>query len=110
MTSSFGLSENNVENSAFEEMLLVHKTPTCGCCKMWMKHAEESGMTVYSQDHQNLMQLKNNIELSLSIDLAILQYHQMDLFLKDTFQVNTLLNFCLKIIQMQLVYLFPACR
>ena len=55
MTSSFGLSENNVKNSAFEEMLLVHKTPTCGCCKMWMKHAEERGMTVYSQDHQNLM-------------------------------------------------------
>ena len=63
ITSSFGLSENNVKNSAFEEMLLVHKTPTCGCCKMWMKHAEESGMTVYSQDHQNLMTIKEHYQI-----------------------------------------------
>ena len=63
MTSSFGLSENHVKNSAFEEMLLVHKTPTCGCCKMWMKHAEESGMTVNSQDHQNLIRIKEKYQI-----------------------------------------------
>ncbi len=47
-----------------EFLLLVHKTPTCGCCKMWMKHVEEDGFTAYGQDHQNLMKIKEkyNIE------------------------------------------------
>jgi hypothetical protein len=47
-----------------EFLLLVHKTPTCGCCKMWVKHVEEDGFTAYGQDHQNLMKIKEkyNIE------------------------------------------------
>ena len=56
-------SELENENSNSGTMLLVHKTPTCGCCKMWMKHAEESGMTVYSQDHQNLMTIKEQYRI-----------------------------------------------
>ena len=63
ITSSFGLSENHFKNSAFEEMLLVHKTPTCGCCKMWMKHAEKNGFTAYGQDHQNLMKIKEKYNI-----------------------------------------------
>ena len=35
-------------------MLLTHKTPTCGCCKEWVKHAKEKGFNVHTQDHQNL--------------------------------------------------------
>ena len=52
---------NEIKN---EFLLLVHKTPTCGCCKMWMKHAEKNGFTAYGQDHQNLMDIKEkyNIE------------------------------------------------
>ena len=47
-----------------EKVLTVHKTPSCGCCKMWMKHAEENGLTVYGQDHENLTKIKEkyNIE------------------------------------------------
>ena len=52
---------NEIKN---EFLLLVHKTPTCGCCKMWMNHAEKNGFTAYGQDHQNLMDIKEkyNIE------------------------------------------------
>ena len=52
---------NEIKN---EFLLLVHKTSTCGCCKMWMKHVEEDGFTAYGQDHQNLMKIKEkyNIE------------------------------------------------
>ena len=52
---------NEIKN---EFLLLFHKTPTCGCCKMWMKHVEEDGFTAYGQDHQNLMKIKEkyNIE------------------------------------------------
>ena len=54
----------NIDISGEDLMLLVHKTPTCGCCKMWMKHLEENGFTAYGQDHQNLMKIKEkyNIE------------------------------------------------
>lgn len=47
------------ENSNSGTMLLVHKTPTCGCCKMWMKHLEENGFNPYPQDHQNLKEIKD---------------------------------------------------
>ena len=58
---SFG---ENIDISGEELMLLVHKTPTCGCCKMWMKHVEKNGFTTYGQDHQDLMKIKEkyNIE------------------------------------------------
>jgi len=36
----------------------VHKTATCGCCKMWMKHMEENGFTTHGEDHQNLSKIK----------------------------------------------------
>jgi len=40
------------------QTLLTHKTPTCGCCKEWVKHAEDNGFNVYTQDHQNLEDIK----------------------------------------------------
>ncbi len=60
----FVVSENDISDLDSEQMLLVHKTPTCGCCKMWMEHVEENGFTAYGQDHQNLMKIKEkyNIE------------------------------------------------
>ena len=57
---SFG---ENIDISGEELMLLVHKTPTCGCCKMWMKHVEDNGFTAYGQDHQNLMKIKEKYNI-----------------------------------------------
>ena len=37
-----------------EETLLTHKTPTCGCCKEWIKHLKKDGFNTYTQDHENL--------------------------------------------------------
>ena len=79
----------NIDISSEDLMLLVHKTPTCGCCKMWMKHIEEDGFTAYGQDHQNLMKIKENITLNLNIDHVIQQYLLMDLSLKVIFLVNS---------------------
>ena len=49
-------SESNFE-------LLVHKTPTCGCCKMWVKHMEENGFTVNTKDHQSLIKIKEELKI-----------------------------------------------
>ena len=57
---SFG---ENIDISGEELMLLVHKTPTCGCCKMWMKHVEKNGFTAHGQDHQNLMKIKEKYNI-----------------------------------------------
>ena len=46
------------ENPESEVSLLVHKTPTCGCCKMWIKHLEGNGLTISVEDHSNLQEIK----------------------------------------------------
>ena len=48
----------NSENPESEVSLLVHKTPTCGCCKMWIKHLEGNGLTISVEDHSNLQEIK----------------------------------------------------
>jgi hypothetical protein len=47
------------ENFSSENTLVVHKTPTCGCCKKWMKHLKENGFNTDPQDHQNLNGIKD---------------------------------------------------
>ena len=39
-------------------ILLTHKTPTCGCCKKWVKYANDNGYKVYTRDHKNLEGIK----------------------------------------------------
>lgn len=43
--------------------LLVHKTPTCGCCKKWVNHIENSGFNVNTQDHQSIEAIKDNLKI-----------------------------------------------
>ena len=52
-------------NNEFDhpEILTVHKTPTCGCCKMWIKHAENNGFKAMIQDHQNLEMIKDSYNI-----------------------------------------------
>ena len=38
-------SDLNIKNINPQMELLVHKTPTCGCCKKWVKHIENNGFT-----------------------------------------------------------------
>ena len=30
---------------------IVHKSPTCGCCELWVEHLREAGFTVEVRDH-----------------------------------------------------------
>ena len=48
--------ENSYTKNKFS--LLVHKTPTCGCCKKWVKHLEDNSFTTIVKDHQNLQEIK----------------------------------------------------
>ena len=46
-----------------EKVLTVHKTPTCGCCKMWIKHVEKNGFIANAKDHKSLMKIKDNFQI-----------------------------------------------
>ena len=63
LISIVGASEISKQTSESNFELLVHKTPTCGCCKMWVKHMEESGFTVNAKDHQSLVKIKEKLKI-----------------------------------------------
>ena len=57
-------STNAIDQSAnAKTTLLVHKTPTCGCCNQWVKHIKNNGFIVDTQNHQNLEDIKNMYEI-----------------------------------------------
>ena len=43
--------------------LLIHKTPTCGCCKKWVKHLEDNSFSMMIKDHQNLQKIKTQYSI-----------------------------------------------
>lgn len=45
-------------SAAAPHNVLVHKTATCGCCKLWVKHLEAAGFSVKAQDVDNLGPIK----------------------------------------------------
>ena len=63
LTSFVGASNISKHNNDSNFELLVHKTPTCGCCKMWVKHMEENGFTVNTKDHQSLVKIKEELKI-----------------------------------------------
>ncbi len=50
--------EQGYSSSQNKFSLLVHKTPTCGCCKKWVKHLEVNNFSMMIKDHQNLQKVK----------------------------------------------------
>jgi hypothetical protein len=50
--------EQGYSSSQNKFSLLVHKTPTCGCCKKWVKHLEANNFSTMIKDHQNLQKVK----------------------------------------------------
>ena len=63
LTLSAESSDLNIQNTNSLMDLLVHKTPTCGCCKMWVDHMENNGFTINTQDHQSLMTIKEKLKI-----------------------------------------------
>ena len=50
--------EQGYSSSQNKFSLLVHKTPTCGCCKKWVKQLEANNFSTMIKDHQNLQKVK----------------------------------------------------
>ena len=60
LIGSFNLESFTASNSP---LLLVHKTPTCGCCKQWIKHLEKNGFSISTKDHQSLQEIKESYQI-----------------------------------------------
>ena len=55
--------EQEYSSSQNKFSLLVHKTPTCGCCKKWVKHLEANSFSTIIKDHQNLQKVKEQYSI-----------------------------------------------
>ena len=64
LAASLLAANNDVDVNSKSNLLLVHKTPTCGCCKEWVKHAKNHGFNVTTQDHQSLDKIKSMYKIS----------------------------------------------
>lgn len=40
--------------------VMVYKTPTCGCCSLWVDHMREAGFEVETRDLRDLMSIKQD--------------------------------------------------
>tara|TARA_B100000579_G_scaffold362637_1_gene320828 strand:+ start:379 stop:909 length:531 start_codon:yes stop_codon:yes gene_type:complete len=58
--SAFEIQSQEINNKF---LLLVHKTPTCGCCKKWVKHLESNGISTTTKDHQGLQEIKEKYSI-----------------------------------------------
>ena len=59
MAVSAESSDLNIKSMDSPMELLVHKTPTCGCCKMWVKHIEKNGFIANIKEHDDLLEIKD---------------------------------------------------
>ena len=55
---SISSSEQEYTSPQNKFSLLIHKTPTCGCCKKWVQHLEDNSFTTMVKDHENLQEIK----------------------------------------------------
>ena len=57
----FNFSAKTAEADTVKEEIMVYKSPTCGCCKKWVKHLESEGFNVKTKNIRNLQPVKNEI-------------------------------------------------
>ena len=60
------ISEERVNESSSAKIisLQVYKTPTCGCCKKWVNHLENQGISASVVDLPDLQEIKNNLSIA----------------------------------------------
>ena len=85
---SLSSSEQKYSSSQNKFSLLVHKTPTCGCCKKWVNHLEANNFSTMIKDHQNLQKVKEQHSIKPNTNHVIRLFLKTAMFLKVIFQVN----------------------
>lgn len=47
--------------------VIVNKTPTCGCCGVWVKHLQAAGFSVQVNDMENLAPIKERVGVPFGV-------------------------------------------
>jgi len=55
---SLYLGFNLIGQPALAEDIMVYKSPTCGCCKKWVKHLGKEGFTVKTKNYRDMKPIK----------------------------------------------------
>ena len=55
------LSRRATAATAAPVAITVYKTPTCGCCKAWVKHLDANGFKVTAHDLESLDDIKRRM-------------------------------------------------
>lgn len=50
-----------VSAGAYAAEITVYKSPTCGCCKLWIDHLKSNGFTVKAHDTENVAAHKQRL-------------------------------------------------
>jgi hypothetical protein len=53
--------------AAAKETVVVYKSPTCGCCKGWVKHLRENGYQVEVHEQYNVTPVKERLGVPRSL-------------------------------------------
>jgi hypothetical protein len=61
------LLANTAIAAAALPVVVVNKTPTCGCCGKWVKHLQAAGFTVEVNDLENLAPIKERVGVPYSL-------------------------------------------
>ena len=65
--AGFAFSACTPGNSQPLPEMVVYKTPTCGCCKLWVEHMEEAGFTVKTTDLSDLSEIKERFGVAQNL-------------------------------------------
>ena len=58
---------SNGEMTANATVVTVYKSPTCGCCKEWIKHMQANGFSVKTVDVNDVRPYKHENGISFSL-------------------------------------------
>lgn len=50
---------DSIEPAASEIPITVYKSPSCGCCKLWIKHLQDNGFNVLAVDSDDMTTVKD---------------------------------------------------
>jgi hypothetical protein len=65
--AAFAEPAKDVASTAGQPEVVVHKSPSCGCCKVWVEHMQTHGFPVKVQDTDNLGPIKERVGVPYSL-------------------------------------------
>ncbi|MES9964333.1 MAG: DUF411 domain-containing protein [Candidatus Sedimenticola sp. 20ELBAFRAG] len=61
LIGGLGLLSAQQSSSSTDHDIVVYKSPTCGCCKEWVKHLKNNGFSVEVHNQQNVAPIKREL-------------------------------------------------